>query len=87
MINETWPIFDDDDSGAISMKELSNVGSWFSISALQGSFWSRFEPLLKGFLSPKGLWKRREAAVPDHEVRHERGRRDRSRGPIQTGRF
>eukprot|EP00435_Cladocopium_sp_Y103_P018670 s495_g4.t1 len=36
MINQTWPIFDDDDSGEVSAKELQNVGQWFSISALQG---------------------------------------------------
>lgn len=36
MINQTWPIFDDDDSGAVSVTELQNVGQWFSISALQG---------------------------------------------------
>lgn len=36
MISQTWPIFDDDDSGDVSVKELQNVGNWFSISALQG---------------------------------------------------
>ncbi|CAJ1415318.1 unnamed protein product, partial [Effrenium voratum] len=36
MMFETWPIFDDDGSGSVSATELSNVGDWFSISALQG---------------------------------------------------
>ncbi|CAE7884810.1 TY2B-C [Symbiodinium microadriaticum] len=36
MIQQTWPIFDDDDSGEVSATELTNVGNWFSISALQG---------------------------------------------------
>ncbi|CAE7210619.1 unnamed protein product [Symbiodinium natans] len=46
MIQQTWPIFDDDDSGEVSATELKNVGDWFSISALQGH---KAEALIKKY--------------------------------------
>ncbi|CAE7252574.1 unnamed protein product [Symbiodinium pilosum] len=46
MIEQTWPIFDDDDSGEVSSTELKNVGNWFAISALQGN---KAEALIKKY--------------------------------------